>query len=733
MLGWWSRIVVTLRWPIVAVTVAVVVLGVVWGSGVFDRLSSGGFDDPDSESARAVERIAVDLGRQDADVVVLYSSEAAAVDDPAMRGPITAVLDDLRHDPVVDRVISYYDTGTPGLVSRDRHATYATITLDAVGDDAKLDAYDAIKSDLDARGITTRVGGVVALQAAADGQVEKDLARGESIAAPIVLVLLLLIFGSVAAAGMPLLTGILAVLGALTTTRVITSVTDVSVFAVNTILLLGLGMAIDYALLMVSRFRDELRQGYQPHEAVGRTIATAGRTVLVSGLTITLALASLLIFPQVFLRSMGMGGMAAVLVAMLGSLTVLPALLAILGHRIDAVRVPLPWPRRREAAAAHGAWARLARSVMRRPLPYLAGVLALLVVAALPFLGAKFSGVDERVLPEGTPARTVSETIATDFPGGSTAPIQAYVDGATPGQVRGFTDRIDALPSVTDAEVTAARGDSALITVSYAGSRTGDPAHDVVEAIRDISTPAGVEVLVGGRTAADIDRLDSIGARLPWMAVIMATATIVLLFLAFGSVLLPLKAVAMNLLSIGASFGALVWVFQNGHLSDWLGFTPLGHLDPTIPILILAVLFGLATDYEIFLLSRVREAWDRTGDNTASVASGLQATGRIITAAALLLATVVAGFATGQITLTKMIGVGMIVAIVVDATLVRALLVPATMRLLGRWNWWTPRPLARLYRRYGIHEPVDVTPPIAVATSSPITEAQRRTRTPTAN
>jgi uncharacterized membrane protein YdfJ with MMPL/SSD domain len=476
-------------------------------------------------------------------------------------------------------------------------------------------------------------------------------------------------------------------------------------------LLLGLGMAIDYALLMVGRFRDELRQGYEPREAVGRTVATAGRTVLVSGLTISLALASLLIFPQVFLRSMGMGGMAAVLVATLGSLIVLPALLAILGHRIDALRVPLPWRRRREASADHGGWARLARSVMRRPLPYLAGVLALLVGTALPFLGAKFSGVDERVLPEGTPARTVSETIASDFPGGSTAPIQTYIDGATAGQVRELTGRIGNVPGVTEAEVTVSSDASALITVSYAGSRTGDRAHYVVESIRDLATPAGVEVLVGGRTAADIDRIDSIGSRLPWMALIMATVTIVLLFLAFGSVLLPLKAVAMNLLSIGASFGALVWVFQDGHLSDWLGFTPLGHLDPTIPILILAVLFGLATDYEIFLLSRVREAWDRTGDNTASVASGLQATGRIITAAAMLLATVVAGFATGQITLTKMIGIGMVVAIVVDATLVRALLVPATMRLLGRWNWWAPRPLARFYRRYGIRESADATPP----------------------
>ena len=713
MFTWWGRVAVRLRWFLVAVTLAVVAVGVAWGSGVFDRLTSGGFDDPDSESAQAVERIATELGRQDADVVVLYTSDNT-VDDPAMRGPITTSLEDLRRDPNVAGVVSYYDhTGSPALVSPDGNATYAIITLDADDDDAKLEAYDEIESGLDIPGVTTQVGGVVALQAAADEQVERDLARGEMIAMPIVLVLLVLIFGSVVAAGMPLLVGMLAVLGALTTTRILTNVTDVSVFAVNTILLLGLGMAIDYSLLMVSRFREELSDGHDPSVAVVRTMATAGRTVFVSGLTIALALASLLIFPQVFLRSMGMGGVAAVLVAMLGALTVLPALLAIVGHRIDALRVPRRRSRRPAREIDDGAWARLARSVMRRPWRYLGAVLVVLVVAALPFLDARFSGVDERVLPEGTEARTVGERIAEEFPGGSAAPIQVFVADATDAEAQDLVDRIGSLTDVTNAVIGERRSDTFLITVGYAGERTGDRAQDLVRSIRDLPTPAGTDVLVGGRTAADVDRLDSIGDRLPWMALIMAAVTFALLFLAFGSVLLPLKAVAMNLLSIGASFGALVWVFQDGHLSGVLDFTPTGHLDPTIPILILAVTFGLATDYEIFLLSRIREAWDRTGDNMASVAIGVQRTGRIITSAALVLATVVAGFATGEITLTKMIGVGLIVAIAVDATLVRALLVPATMRLMGRWNWWAPAPLARLYRRYGLREPVEAETPVA--------------------
>lgn len=594
-------------------------------------------------------------------------------------------------------------------MSEDRHATYAAITFAAADEDGKMAAYEHVRPALDAPGVTTQVGGVVAFQATADEQVERDLARGEMIAIPAVLILMVLVFGGLVAATMPLLVGVMAILGALTITRLITTVTEVSVFAVNTIMLLGLGMAIDYSLLIVSRFREELASGAQSSWAIARTIETAGRTVLISGLTIASALASLLIFPQAFLRSMGMGGIAAVLVAMLGALIVLPAMLAVLGPRINALRVPLPWHRRRtgtpDATIGHGAWARLARSVMLRPLPYLAVVVGLLTVLTLPFVHAQFSGADERVLPEGTEARVVAERLAADFPGGSAAPIETFIDGASPAQVHSVVGRIETLPGVTDAAQATARGDSALVRVSYAGQRTGEQAHDVVRAIRDLPVPTGSHVLVGGRTAADMDRLDSLGDRLPWMVLLMAAVTLVLLFFAFGSVLLPVKAVLMNAVSIGASFGVLVWVFQDGHLAEWLGFTPTGFLEPSIPILVLAILFGLATDYEIFLLSRIREAWEKTGDNTTAVAAGMQTTGPIITAAALLLGMVVTGFTTGEITLTKMIGVGMIVAIAVDATLIRMVLVPATMRLLGRWNWWAPGPLAAAYRRFGFREP----------------------------
>ncbi|MFB9362536.1 MMPL family transporter, partial [Actinoplanes nipponensis] len=370
--------------------------------------------------------------------------------------------------------------------------------------------------------------------------------------------------------------------------------------------------------------------------------------------------------------------------------------------RIDKLRIPLP-QRGRPGAG----WARIARSVMRRPVLYVAGVLVVLTAFAAPFLRVEFGGFDERVLPAASSARIVGERLAGDFPGGGENPITVLVTGAPAGALAG---RIAALPDVTAATVTAERGAASLITVTYPRTLSGAQARDLASRVRDLPPPAGAEVLVGGRPAIDLDLLESLAARLPWMALIMAVATMVLLFLAFGSVLLPVKAVLMNLVSIGASFGVVVWIFQEGHLEGLLRFSSVGYIEPSNMILVLAVLFGLATDYEVFLLSRVREEWDATGDNTASVAAGLQRTGGIITAAAVLLITVVAGFATGEVTVIKTIGVGMIVAIIVDATLVRALLVPGTMRLLGRWNWWAPGPLGRFYSRYGIHE-TDPRPP----------------------
>ncbi|MDG4767191.1 MMPL family transporter [Solwaraspora sp. WMMD406] len=719
MFVWWGQAVVRLRWVVLTAAAVLVVVGVTWGTGLFGAVSGGGFADPDAESTRAQDRITAELGNQDVDVLVLYRSDSYSVDDPQFQEAVTGTLDQLAARPEVTSVVSFYGSQSPALVSADRRATYALVQLDGVDEDAKIAAYERIRPLVDAPGLTTQAGGGVPFLDQANEQIIRDITRAELIALPILLVLLVFIFGGLVAASMPLLVGVLAILGAFVAVRALTLVTEVSVFAINVITLIGLGMAIDYALFVVSRFREELAAGHPTEAALVRTVATAGRTVAVSGLIIGTALVSLLIFPQPFLTGIGFGGMAAVLVAMLASVTALPALLAVLGPRINALAVPLPWRRRRAdpaaavsaapgergESAADGAWARIARSVMRRPVRYATVVVVGLLLLATPFARAEFGGFDERVLPAGAESRVVAETIAADFPDGSgVGPIEVLVSGAGPQLAQTLADEIARLPGATGAQIAAVRDASALIRVSYVGEPTGDEAQALVRAIRDLPPPAGAEVLVGGRTAADIDMLDSLGRYLPWMAVLMATATMVLLFLAFGSVVLPVKAVLMNLVSIGASFGVVVWVFQDGHFADWLGFTPTGFIDPTNPILMLAVLFGLATDYEVFLLSRVREEWDRTGDNTASVAAGLQHTGRIITAAALLLIVVVAGFATGGISFIKLIGVGMIVAIVVDATLVRVLLVPATMRLLGRWNWWAPGPLGRVYRRFGLHE-----------------------------
>jgi len=688
-----------------AAAVALVVLGATWGAGVFGALTSGGFVDDSSKSAQVRARITQAFGPQDADVLVIYSSPTESATDPAFQSAVTAALTKVRSEPEVASVVSYYDTRSPAFLSTDGHATYAVVQLAKGDDDQKLTAYRQLKPEFAAgSGITTQYAGVRPLYDEVNKRTEDDIKRAETLSMPILLILLVIIFRSVVAALTPLLVGGLSILGGFVVVRLIASTTGVSTFAINIITLIGLGLSIDYALFMVSRFREELDAGRTPAEAVVRTMVTAGRTVAVSGITVTLALGGLLLFPQLFLKSMGYGAMAAVVVALVASLTVLPAGLVLLGHRINALRVP--WPRRRARAAAsseHGAWARIAHSVMARPWFYLVGVLAILAVLATPVLHIKFGGIDTRVVPAGTPIRVATDTLSKNFPAVDTAPIQVLVTGPD-GAARTVLADVSAAPGVRDATVTATAGDSSLITVDYAGKPTDRAAHQAVTAIRALSPPPGTTIGVTGATADLIDELDALGTHLPWMIIYVVLVTSILLFLAFGSVVLPIKAILMNIVSLGAAFGAVVFIFQDGHFASWLGFTPTGVIEPTNPILMIVVLFGLATDYEVFLLSRIREEWDAGRDNTTSVATGLQRTGAIITSAALLLIIVVVGFASGQIAFVKLIGVGMIVAIFVDATFVRALLVPATMRLLGDWNWWAPGPLGRIYRRYGIRE-----------------------------
>ena len=704
------------RREVLALAAAFLAVALGWGTGVFGSLSSGGFSTPGSGSARAAAQADAAFGGSGADVVLLYRHPGLTVADPAFRSAVEGSLAALPGH-YVERASTYWSTDAPALVSTDRHATYAVLDLVGSDEDARGAAYEAVADSLAQAppGFTVQRGGTVPVFEDISTQVSEDLARAEMLSLPVVLVLLVVVFGGLAAASLPLAIGGLAILGSLTVLRLLTLVTEVSIFSINLVTMLGLGLAIDYALFIVSRFREELAAGSPVEQALRRTMATAGRTIAFSGLTVAIALAALLLFPQGFLRSMGFGGIAAVLVAMVGALTVLPALLAVLGPRVDALRIPLP--RRRSSRATgtgRGAWERIARGVMRRPVLYVAVLVPLLLAAGTPFLRAELGAADARVLPAGTESRVVSETIDRDFATGTT-PYEALVTfpegrGVDPGALAAYADRLAGLPGVSGADVVSVAGGTAQVNVVHGLDPDSAPARELVSVVRAVPGPEGASVSVGGASAELVDLLDSLDATLPLAALLVVSVTLVLLFFAFGSAVLPVKAVLANVLSLGAAFGAVVWIFQDGNLGGLLDFTTTGTLDAAEPIVMLAIAFGLSMDYEVFLLSRIREEWDRTGDNALAVARGLQRSGGIITSAALLLVVVFAAFATSGIVFIKMIGVGMVIAILVDATVVRALLVPATMRLLGRANWWAPGPLARLYSRFGFREddgPVD--------------------------
>jgi uncharacterized membrane protein YdfJ with MMPL/SSD domain len=690
---------------VVLLALASAVFAGVWGTQVFGSLVGGGFDDPSSESTQASNLADKQLGRADADVVVLYRSPTLTVDDPAFQSAVTQTVAALPGD-VVEKSSTFWSTHSAGLVSKDRHSTYAVLVLRGDNDAERSDGLKAIDDQLAAPGLQTKVGGAAAVNRDVNERVSADIATAETLSMPVLLILLVVIFGSLAAASLPLVVGGLAILGAFTALRGLSYVTDVSVFSVNVVTILGLGLAIDYGLFMVGRFREELAGGAGVEDAVARTMATAGRTVAAS-------LSGLLIFPVTFLRSMGLGGLSAVLVAMVAALTVLPAVLGLLGHRVDALSVRRLFRRgpRPAVSLEHGFWYRLANSIMRRPVIYAVGVLAVLLLAGTPFLRVEFGGIDARSLPAGTESRVVSETLDRDFVQNGQNPIEAVVtlpaavDSASSKTALGtYVDALKKLPGVTGAQVTGAAGETAKVSVTYTDDPISSSARKLVGEVRAVPAPTGGDVLVGGASAELTDQLHTIGSRLPWMGLIVVLATFVLLFFAFGSVVLPIKAILMNVLSLGASFGALVLIFQDGHLSGLLNFTSTGTLEATQPILVLAIVFGLSMDYEVFLMSRIREEYDRTGDNTAAVAVGLQRSGRVITSAALLILVVIGLFSISGITFIKLIGVAMLIAVLVDATVVRALLVPATMRLLGDANWWAPAPLRRVYARYGIRE-----------------------------
>jgi len=731
----WGRIIFRRRRLVLIIALLGVVAAAVWGTGVFGKLqSAGGFVPPDSQSQHEANLVARTFGRDAGDVVLLYSSTGQNSTGETVRSPgyRAAVLDSLARLPRgdVESAETYWSTGSSQFVSADGRVTYALLELTGSSDAARITSFKAIEHDIAAPGLTVRAGGQIPTEAAINSEVTSDIGRAEAISMPVLLALLLVIFGSLMAASLPLAIGGIGIIGSFAALRLLTLATPVSIYSINITTILGLGLAIDYGLFVVGRFREELWRHDTVEAALARTVATAGRTVAVSGITVSLALASLLLFPEVFLRSMGYGGVATVLVDMLAALTVLPALLAVLGSRVNALRVRRlapssgspsrsgtdPAATQPGATAAHdemsGWWYRLARGVMRRPLGIAAAIIVVLLTLGAPVLHISWGGTDARALPASAPAREVTEALNRDFPGNVTAPIESLVQlGSTvagaparQAQLAAYVSRLDRVPGVTGAAVTGTNGNVARIDLRYRPDPLSAQARQIVERVRDVPLPAGARGYVGGQTAQLVDELSSLSATVPWMALVMAAATFVLLFLAFGSLVLPVKAITMNILSLSATFGVVVWIFQYGHLSGLLHFEPTGTLDPTMPILMLAIIFGLSTDYEVFLLSRIRERYDLTGDNAGAIASGLQRTGGVITSAALLLVIVVGAFSASGITFIKLMGVGMIVALIVDASVVRVLLVPATMRLLGRANWWAPHPLRRLYARYGIRE-----------------------------
>ncbi|HET9495792.1 MAG TPA: MMPL family transporter, partial [Chloroflexia bacterium] len=730
-----GRAVYRRRWIVLVAGLAFMLASGLAGTTLFGTLKAGGYDNPEAESIRAVELLRKELGRDDRTLVVLFTStDGLQVDDPAYKTEVEETLARLEGQPNIGRTTGYYTTGAAQFVSNDRLSTYAAVGVNG-DDDVQMQVMDVVRPLLTSNRLQVRLGGYPATAQDITEQVQRDLERAELLSFPVVFVLLVIVFGSLVAAAMPLFIGAFTILGGLMLLRLATTVTDMSVFAVNIVTMLGLGLAIDYSLFVVSRFREELvRHDNDVQAALSRTMQTAGRTVVFSGLTVMISLLSLVIFPQMLMKSLGWGGSAAVLVAMLATVTVLPAALALLGPRVNRLSVKSLLPGRLRHEAAHpdnpegSFWYRASTFVMRYPVPVLVLTVIPLALVGLPFLRIVISIPDHRALPEGAESRDVGDMLVSNFPHNETTPIeiavrseQSALDPESIAALFDYTRDIAALPDVRRVDslvnldprldaggVTAynafygaigkplnpmaaqaeqaarlfAGGNYSMVRVVFEPGTLSVESQRLVHSIRGMDPPGGLQTLVGGRTAELIDFVDSLGRSVPVAIGLIVVVMFVLLFLMVGSVVVPLTAVLLNTLSLSASFGALVWIFQDGNLADLLRFTPMGSIDGTMPVLIFATAFGLSMDYEVFLLSRIKEQYDRTGDTTQAVATGVQKTGAIITSAALLLVVVISSFAIGEVLFMKQVGVGLGLAILVDATLVRMLLVPATMRLL---------------------------------------------------
>jgi uncharacterized membrane protein YdfJ with MMPL/SSD domain len=673
------------------------------GGSVASRLDPYGADDPATESVKSKDQLQ-DAGLHVPGVQVLIAH--APVAKASTRRRVAALEAELRRRPDVASVSGYYTTHSRDFVSRDGRSTYLAVALEPTDDKRWQEAGGDVADSLAGRpGIT--VGGAAVAQEQVNKQVEEDLKKAELLAFPLLFLLSFVFFRSLVASLLPVMIGLLAIVGTFLVLRIVSEFSSISIFALNLTTGLGLGLAIDYSLFIVSRYREEIARDGPGLAAMRRVLATAGRTVFFSSLTVAAALASLLVFPQRFLYSMGLGGALVVLLAALISLTVLPAVLTLLGTRIDALS-PRFLQRRAEADTRpdeRGFWYRLSRFVMRRPVPVATLSAIFLIVLGLPFLNIRFNTVDATVLPKDASARQAYDVIGAEFPPYREAPIWVSVKGASPRGVTRLAGEVRRTPGVAAVypPLPLHEGVTAIEAISSSPFTSG-ASQATVKRIRDIAAPPGATALVGGATADFVDFQGSLERHLPIAFAIIVIATLAILFLMTGSVVLPIKSLIMNVLNLSAVFGLLVLIFQDGRLEGLLDYTSSGALEQSMPILLFAVAFGLSTDYAVFLLSRIKEARDNGASDSECVAIGLERTGRIVTAAALMFAVAIGAFATSQIIFIKQNGVGTALAVLIDASVIRALLVPSLMELLGKWNWWAPAPLRRLHDRYGISE-----------------------------
>ncbi len=692
---------------LVVAGILVAVCGVL-GGPVAGKLSTSNsnFEDAGSESIRARHLIEEHSGISPDISLIAVVRAGASLRTPAARRRVESIAATIARDPAVARVYDLYTTGSSTFVSKDGRSTYLAVAFKPVSAGQAETAAKRLDKELSKQpGVL--VGGAVLSGTQVGTQVGKDLGKAEALVFPILFLLLLLVFRGVVAALLPLLSGIVAILGTFLALRVVNGFTPMSIFALNLTTGLGLGLAIDYSLFIVTRYREELARVGPGREALVRTLATAGRTACFSGLTVAAALASLLVYPQPFLYSMGTGGIFVALFSVVSALVVLPAVLALLGPRVNALS-PARFRRSLERSAqpaAQGFWYRLSQVVMRRPFVFAVGSAALMIALGIPFLGIKFTGVDATALPTSASARQVSDVLDSEFPPNRASPVYVAVEAprSAAGAVATYARSLRGLAGAAAVQGPRPAGQGLWeIDVVPRETPLASSSKKLVDEVRAASAP--FPVLVGGESAAFVDQGHSLASLLPIGLAILIATTLVLLFALTGSVVLPIKSLVMNLLTLSATFGLLVLIFQDGRLESALGYTSQGALEMTQPILLAAIAFALSTDYGVFLLTRIKEARDAGGSNTDAVATGLERTGRLVTSAALLFCVAVGAFATSKIVFIKELGVGMALAVILDATIVRGLLVPSLMRLLGDRNWWAPASLRRLHDRFGLRE-----------------------------